>query len=178
MTILDDRTVMWCRSEGGILVDNTKQTKISYWLKGVVILLGIIGIVFFGGFTWYASCMRAENPGSLRWTFVFFMWFTAILCYVILFCFWGICTQIGRDNSFSLENAKHFRQMAVCGVIASVGFVARMLWMAVLGELTPLYAVIIAGEVLLGGVFAVLCAALSMLVKNAYEVKLENELTI
>ena len=38
-----------------------KQTKISYWLKAITIILGMIGVVFFGWVTYLAMQMKAED---------------------------------------------------------------------------------------------------------------------
>lgn len=89
-----------------------KQTKISYWLKGMTILLAVMGIFFFGALTAYAFRLKAQ--GNVLWGWVGFSWYIAVLCYLILFEFWRVCTQIGKDNSFSLENAKYFPYMLLC----------------------------------------------------------------
>ena len=155
-----------------------KQTKISRWLKGLTILLGIMGIVFFGGVTALAFYLRGEHPGDLLWSFVFFSWYTAVLCYGVLFQFWSVCTQIGRDNSFSLENVRAFHRMAQFGIAAGIGYLIRMVWLLLASGLRWQTLVYNLALILLSVVFVILCEALSQLIKNAYEVKLENELTI
>ena len=155
-----------------------KQTKISYWLKGLVIVLAIMGILLFGGLTCCAFYLKNTQPDNSLWTFVFFTWYTAALCYVVLIEFWKVCTQIGKDNSFSLENTRAFHHMTICGIAAGIGFTVRLVWLFVCGAITVSGAVFIVTEIILSGIFAVLCEALSRLVQNAYEVKQENELTI
>ena len=131
-----------------------KQTKISYWLKGMTILLAVMGIFFFGALTAYAFRLKAQ--GNVLWGWVGFSWYIAVLCYLILFEFWRVCTQIGKDNSFSLENAKYFHHMGLYGIGGILGF----------------------GEILIAAIFTILCECLSRLVQYAYDVKRENELTI
>ncbi len=155
-----------------------KQHMISQWLKGLVILLGILGILFFGGLSVVAFWLRDSFDLSRTWIFIFYSWYTAILCYGVLFQFWKVCNEIGADNSFSMENAQAFRKMGMLGIAAGVGYVARMLHFIIIGEVywwSILYPVLL---ILLSVIFVILCLALSALVKNAYEVKLENELTI
>ena len=154
------------------------QKKISYWLKGIVILLGIMGVLFWGGLTAYAFYLRADEPQNLFWTFIFSSWYTAAFCYGVLIEFWGVCTQIGNDNSFSRENARHFHRMGICGVLALAGFVIRPLYLALEQALTVGFGIFVAAEILIAIVFIVLCEALSRLILNAYEMKQENELTI
>lgn len=38
-----------------------KQTKISYWLKGMTILLAVMGVFFFGALTAYAFQLKAQG---------------------------------------------------------------------------------------------------------------------
>ena len=152
-----------------------KQKKICRWLKGLTVLLGIMGVAFFGGVTVLAFYMRQQDP---VWSFVFFSWYTAVLCYGVLFQFWNVCTQIGRDNSFSLENVRSFHRMAMLGVAAGAGYLARMVYLIAAGGFRwPVFLYNLA-LILLSVVFVTLCEALSQLVRNAYEVKRENELTI
>ena len=155
-----------------------KQKKICRWLKGLTILLGIMGIAFFGGVTVLAFYMRQQNPQDPVWSFVFFSWYTAVLCYGVLFQFWDVCTQIGQDNSFSLENVRSFHRMAILGVAAGIGYLLRMMYLIVAGGFRWPGFLYNLALILLSAVFVTLCEALSQLVRNAYEVKRENELTI
>ena len=125
-----------------------------------------------------AFYMRQQNPQDPVWSFVFFSWYTAVLCYGVLFQFWNVCTQIGRDNSFSLENVRSFHRMAMLGVAAGAGYLVRMVYLIAAGGFRwPAFLYNLA-LILLSVVFMTLCEALSQLVRNAYEVKRENELTI
>ena len=155
-----------------------KQKKISRWLKAMILMLAVLGILFFGPLTCFAFQYKAEHPGSLFWTFIFFSWYTALLCYAVLIEFWKICTEIGRDNSFSMENATGLHRMGMCAVAAEAGFLARFLWFLLIHELRPWPVLLIVLEMLLCLIFVTLCEALSKLTQNAYEVKRENELTI
>lgn len=155
-----------------------KQKKIAGWLKGITIMLGIMGILFFGGFTWMAFELKGIDEGNPLWMWIFFSWYIAVLCYVILFEFWNICTQIGKNNSFSKENVVHFHRMGLCGIGGAIGFTARLLWLVVLQRAEILNVGFSIAEILIALVFIVLCEALSGLVQYAYDMKQENDLTI
>lgn len=155
-----------------------KQKKICRWLKGLTVLLGTMGVAFFGGVTVLAFYMRQQNPQDPVWSFVFFSWYTAVLCYGVLFQFWDVCTQIGQDNSFSLENVRSFHRMAILGVAAGIGYLVRMAYLMIVGGFRWPGFLYNLALILLSVVFVTLCEALSQLVRNAYEVKRENELTI
>lgn len=155
-----------------------KQKKICRWLKGLVILLAIIGFIFFAAVTVLAFRLRDQGQSGLLWTYVFFSWYTAALCYGVLLQFWKVCTEIGRDNSFSMENVRSFHRMACLGIASGTGYLIRMVYLCFVTSF--LWQNICWGLCLffLSVVFTGLCEALSQLIKNAYEVKRENELTI
>lgn len=153
------------------------QKKVSYWLKGLDIVLAVMGLAVFMVMTVAYLFIKTQLPGML-WSSVFFLWFAAIFYYVILFQFWKVCTQIGRMNSFSRENAKAFDNMSIAGMAEAVGFLSKLVWLLFQKSLAPAVAGLIVMEVLAACVFVVLAAALSKLVLNAYEMKRENELTI
>ena len=54
-----------------------KQTKISYWLKAITIILGMIGVVFFGWLTYLAMQMKAEDDSI--WLAIGCSWYIALL---------------------------------------------------------------------------------------------------
>lgn len=155
-----------------------KQKKIANWLKAITILLGSMGIVFFSGLTWMAFELKATDERNPLWMWIFFSWYIAVLCYLILFEFWRICTQIGQNNSFSMENATYFHHMGIYSVAAIIGFAGRFLWLAAIGRIDVLNAGFSITEILLAVVFTVLCEALSRLVRYAHDMKQENDLTI
>lgn len=153
------------------------QKNISYWLKGLDIVLALMGLIFALVMTFAYLFLREELPGML-WTCVYFLWFGVIFYFVILFQFWKVSTQIGKMNSFSMENAKAFDHMSLAGMAEAVGFLSKLVWLFFQRSLAPAVAGVIVFEILLAGVFVVLTKALSKLIQNAYEMKRENELTI
>lgn len=153
------------------------QKNISYWLKGLDLVLAVMGLVFALVMTFAYLFIRAELPGML-WTSVFFLWYGVIFYYVMLFQFWKVSTEIGRMNSFSMENSKSFEIMSIAGMAEAVGFLSKLVWLWYQKSLAPAVAGLIVFEILLACVFVVLTGALSKLIQNAYEMKRENELTI
>ena len=187
------------------------QYRMSVRLKIVAVAIGVIGAVFFAAVFSVKGYLARELLG--HYDLVSFsvsvpariytaagMIFTAVVmagCYKILWHFWGVCTEIGRDNSFSAENAQLFKRMSrtSAGCAACYG-ISLMLSLFNLAADYPLYR-LIAGTnrtemelynwVGLGAyglmlvlfiLFAVLASALSELVRRASEVQAENDLTI
>lgn len=109
---------------------------------------------------------------------------TSILCLAILIRFVMVCREIGADNSFSEANARGFRTMSRLS-LAGVGLYAVKLVLYIsrcvsadYGRAAVILAFVYGSMLAIFLIFAFLCRSLSKLVYNAYEVKLENELTI
>ena len=163
-----------------------KQHKLSFRLKLVAGAVALIGLAVFIMFTIQSFTVGAEDPGTLYFNIltvhpkinIYFTWVTAIFCYAILFQFWKITDEIGKDNSFSKENARHFHQMTILSVLVAVQYLIRIVAFIFLGETTMISVYYRAGMSLIFMLFAVLTEALSGLVLNAYLMKQEQDLTI
>lgn len=155
-----------------------KQHKISKWLKGIAISLATLGFIFVVGVTIFAFLKRELHPVSSIIGFPFFTWYTLAICYVVLFQFWKVCAEIGKENSFSMQNANAFHKMSLGGIFLGIGFIAKFFLILFFGSLGFVYGLFIICEIIASIVFVILCEALSKLVLHAHEMKQENELTI
>ena len=84
------------------------QQKLSSWLKVIIIIIGLCGlIVYFGILPDCGSWMQDSYPefASWHWPWMIFLWITAIPCYAILVLAWKVAVNIGENRSFSSENA-------------------------------------------------------------------------
>ena len=186
----------------------TKETayELSKKLKNVVIVLAILGAFLTIGAVFLRLCVphlfetvevytTADGGGvdyipnqELAQSLMGFSVFTVIvagLCYKILWHFWHVCTEIGRDNSFSPENETSFHRMAntafmISGIYAlKLAFYGGRTFFITHEILTTIVmCVLIVVFMILFLLFGVICEALSKLIKNAYEIKAENDLTI
>lgn len=89
-----------------------QQKEISRWLKAITIVLALMGAVFFLYIMPVLAMSWRDVDESLAYLFMpglLYGWCIAVICYAILYQFWKVCVQIGKDNSFSKENAKCFR---------------------------------------------------------------------
>lgn len=165
------------RADGAKTNKELRQYRLSLWLKAVdVILCGLI-LLLFAVFTWYGRTGNGPVSEDIR-SFGFFIYFTAALTIAILLIFWNVATEIGRGNSFSLENVNHFRHMGICGGIISAGYFARLLYILVSEKSTAFRTGYCLSMVIVGLLFLSVCFILSSLIRNAYEMKQENDLTI
>ena len=88
---------------------NMNQKKLSAWLKGIVIGIGICGlIVYFIILPTIGDSLRQSYPefAAWHWPWMIFLWVTAVPCYAALLMGWKIAANIGLDRSFSQENAR------------------------------------------------------------------------
>lgn len=160
---------------------NMKQAEIAGWLKGITYTIGMMGaVVFFVLAPMLAGKMKTDHPDAafLYWPVLVYNFVIAVCCYAILFQFWKVCHQIGRDNSFSMENAVAFKQICRLAVLLAaiwfVGFAA----ISVLHSMQPVILLFLIFAILISFAVAICAAALSHLVFKAYEMRRENELTI
>ena len=157
------------------------QHSIAIRLKLLTIIVAIAGCAFFG--VCAASLIRNKETVikyclSLELVLVL-VGITALLCYAALWQFWKVSTQIGRDNSFSIENYISFRIMSILFlVLAAVWILSLGVYVAGAGRLES--AVLFkAGELIfvwLG--VAALTGTLATLIDKARQIREENDLTI
>lgn len=155
-----------------------KQLRLSYVLKGIVITLALLGIFYLIGVPLMAKRLEITIPGDILFGFNIFSWWTLFFCYVILILFWNVCTQIGKGNSFSRENATAFHRISLCAGSILLGFVAEFVWAMLQDYLSTLSVLFIVFKTIVFLIFLVICEALSKLIYHAYEIRTENELTI
>ena len=104
-----------------------QQKEISRWLKAITIVLALMGAVFFLYIMPVLAMSWRDADESLAYLFMpglLYGWCIAVICYAILYQFWKVCVQIGKDNSFS-KKCKMFskyqslriaaRSCVVCG---------------------------------------------------------------
>lgn len=158
-----------------------KQAEIAKWLKGITISIGIMGAVFFFLLVpMLAGDMRKGYPEAafLYLPGLLYSYVIAAGCYAVLYQFWTVCVQIGRDRSFSKENARAFKQISRIAAVMEVVWFAGLVGLAVLHCVQPAIMIFMVAAVFMSFVVAVCAAALSHLVYKAYELKQESELTI
>lgn len=157
------------------------QKGLERWLKTVITGVALVGaVLYFVAFPMIGRGIVGENPEMANrfWPWLIFLWMTAIPCYLVLVLGWKISAEIGKDNSFSKENAKALKWVSVLAAGDSVFLLAGNLVLLCMSMSHPgvfLASVLIA---VCGAFVAVAAAVLSHLVMNAAELKEENRLTI
>ncbi|WP_018962548.1 DUF2975 domain-containing protein [Coprothermobacter platensis] len=157
------------------------QSSLSKWLKWILVVIGLCGLIVYA---WVipslGKMLLSEYP---EFSYCYVPWMiligiTVVPCYVVLVFGWKIAGNIGMDRSFSLENAKLLKQIAVFAA-ADAGFFFVMnvvYWFLnmnhpgiVLASITIL---------LVGTAISAASAILSHLVGKAAELQKQSDLTI
>lgn len=161
--------------------NDMKQAEIAKWLKAITWAIGIMGaVVFFVLVPILAKEMRRMYPEAafLYWPGLVYNLTVAVGCYAILFQFWTVCREIGRDNSFSMENAAAFKRISALAVILAGVWAVAFAGLILLKCAQPGIMMFLIFAMFMSFIVAICAAALSHLVLKAYELKQENELTI
>ena len=86
-----------------------EQKTFANLLKLIIIGTGIFGaFICFYVFPACGQTFRNMYPefAGAYWPWLIFLWVAAIPCFCVLFFGWQIATNIGKDKSFSMANAK------------------------------------------------------------------------
>ena len=158
-----------------------EQRTLSKWLKFVIIGVGICGLcIYFGILPSYGGSLASQYPefSGCYWPWLIFLWITAIPCYAALVFGWKISENIGRDKSFSQENAKHLAWIAKLAAADSAYFFLGNIVLLLCNMSHPGIVLLSMLVVFAGVAVTVAAAALSHLVLKAAALQEESELTI
>ena len=157
------------------------QKSLSNWIKVILIGVAIGGLI---GLTLIIPSlgqdMVAENPEMknryIPW--LCFAWAVGIPCFTALVFGWKIATNIGKDRSFSYDNARYLKLIAYLAAGDSAFFFLMNIVMIFAGMSHP--GVLLASLIItfIGVAIAVAAAALSHLVRKAAALQEESDLTI
>ena len=157
------------------------QKKLSAWLKGIMIGIGLCGlIVYFIILPIFGYSMRLSYPGfaAWLWPWMAFLWMTAIPCYAALLMGWRIAANIGRDRSFSKENARLLQIIAGLAAGDSAFFFAGNIVLFFLNMNHPGIFLLSLLVCFAGISVTVAAVCLSHLVHKAADLQEQSDLTI
>lgn len=157
------------------------QINLSKWLKAIIIGMAICGgIIYSYIIPFWGQEIAQANPeyAGYYWPWLIMLWITAIPCYLVLYFGWKIVIEIGKDNSFSIQNANSLKYISMLAAGDSVYFFGANLVFMIMGINHPGIFLISLFVVFTGTAVTVASAALSHLVHRAADIQEENELTI
>ncbi|WP_455714193.1 DUF2975 domain-containing protein [Anaerosporobacter sp.] len=157
------------------------QRNLSKWLRFITILVGImLTFVIFMIIPAYGRDVVCVNQNLSSWymPWLLFVWGLGVPCYVVLFVFWGICSEIHNDNSFSLKNAKALATISKLALIDSVICFLGIVLFSIIGIIHFTILILSVLVIMFGVAVSIIAAALGHLVQKASKMKEENDLTI
>lgn len=157
------------------------QSFLSKWLKWIIGIVGLCGLlVCTRVIPSLGKMMLSEYPEFsycyLPWMIL--IWVTAVPCYVVLGFGWRIAGNIGRNCSFSLENAKLLKWIAVLAAADAGCFFAMNIVYLFLNMNHPGIVLMSLIVLVIGIPISAVAAALSHLVRKAAELQEQSDLTI
>lgn len=155
------------------------QGKLSRLLKIIIIIMGMIGLVFYC-YVEPAWCRDMASGEFDRWgvPWLVFISFTAGPIYAGLVLFWRICSDIQRDRSFTKANAARLNVISVLAVSDVVYHLTGSVILTILDMNHPGSLLMTLFIDVVGISVAIAAAVLAHLVTKAAELKEDSDLTI
>ena len=144
------------------------QKKLAIWLKAIVVGCALCGLALFGFILpRYLTYVAEEVPDLPHRAWQIFMWILALPCYAVLVCIWKMADEIKADNSFSLENSRLLKYIAILAGIDAALLLAGNVIFLVTRHSIPTLALVSAVMCFVGLALSVGAACLSHLVHKA-----------
>lgn len=159
-----------------------RQKSLSNWLKFIILGVGICGLVIYLLVVpMLGQTVAAAEDGlfdRLYWPWLVLIWVTALPCYAALAFGWIIAVNIGKDRSFSVENARLLKWISgLAAGDAAFFFLGNILYLF-LGWSHPGVTLLSLIVVFVGVAISVAAAALSHLVMKAALLQEQSDLTV
>jgi Protein of unknown function (DUF2975) len=155
----------------------------TLFLKIALFLIGIpvLAVCIFG-LPWIAKD-AAEN--DIEWAYYLYgilivMFVSAIPFFVALYQAFRLLSYIDHNDAFSELSVKALKNIKYCAIFISIMFVIGMPLFYLVAEIDDAPGIILIGLIIIFGssVIAVFAAVLQKLLKNAIDIKSENDLTV
>ena len=158
-----------------------KHDLFSKWLRGIIIgttLVGVLTLTFI--IPELAGTFKEKYPEFAYWVlpWLILIYACAIPCFIAMGISWKIAVNIGRNESFTLENAKLFKIYSILALADSIVFFAGSVIYTLCGMNHPGLMIMDILIVFAGLAVYVCTAALSYLVAKAANLQEDSDLTI
>ena len=150
-------------------------------MKGVIAGFALCGILVYAWiFPFIGKEIVSANPECADWyaPWLAVLWIFAVPCYLVLYFAWKIAAEIGKDHSFSMENAGYLKHISQLAFLDSGYFFIANIVLLLCSKNHP--GVLLASLLVdfIGASIGIAAAVLSHLVQKAAKLQMENDLTI
>jgi hypothetical protein len=153
----------------------------TLFLKIAVFLIGtpVLALCVFG-LPWLAKDAAGSELAYLINGILVVMYVSAIPFFVALYQAIRLLSYIDKNNAFSELSVKALKYIKYCATTITTLYVAGMPLFFLMGEIDDAPGVIVIGMMFIFAplVIAVFAAVLQKLLKNAIDIKSENDLTV
>ncbi|TDL80389.1 DUF2975 domain-containing protein [Peribacillus frigoritolerans] len=155
----------------------------TLFLKFAVVLMGlpVLALCIFV-LPEIAEFFAELNPklDFLQYPFLIGLYVTAIVFFAALYQTFKLLNYIDKNQSFSELTVNSLENIKYCAITISALYVVFMPLLYLMAEVDDAPGIILIGMVIIFGcmVVAVFAAVLQKLLKNAIEIKSENDLTV
>ena len=157
------------------------QKSLAVWLKiiiaGLAVLLLLFAVLIVPMLGQSTISYAPEFSGwFVPW--LIFAWVTAVPCFIAAVFAWKVADNIGKDRSFSIDNALLLKRIAILAAADGAILFTGDLVLSLLSMSHPGITLGLLLLVFLAVAASVACAALSHLVRKAADLQQESDLTI
>ena len=157
------------------------QIKLARWLKCILAVAGLCALALYAGVIPVEGLrLQAAYPefSNRFFPWLIFLWISGIPCFAALVLAWRIVVNIGKDRSFSMDNARLLQWISRLAAGDAVFFFLGNVLLLLLDMSHP--GVVLAALVIVFVAVAVAVAAavLSYLVQKAAALQEQSDLTI
>ena len=157
------------------------QKNLARWLKCIFAIVGVGGLlVYTVVIPLYGVQLRAAYPEFshrfLPW--LLFLWISGVPCFVVLGFAWKMATNIGQDQSFSLQNVRLLKWTSVLAAADAGFFFVGNVLLFLLNMSHPSVALLSLGVLFVGIAVPVVAAVLSHLVQKGAVLQEQSDWTI
>lgn len=155
----------------------------TFFLKFVVVLMGLpvlaLCIFLLPGLSEYVADIIPVFP-YLKHLFLIGMYATAIVFFFALYQTLKLLTYIDKNKAFSELSVNALNKIKYCAITIGILYVAELPIIYLIADTDDAPGVMLIGLVITFGcmVIAVFAAVLQKLLKNAIDIKNDNDLTI
>lgn len=158
-----------------------KHENLAKQLKVIILGMGLCGILIY---LWIIPMLGKEvvsyapDFAGAYMPWLVFIWATAIPCYAALWFAWKIASNIGRDNSFCVENGIYMNRIAKLAAGDGIFFFLGNILLLLMNYNHPGIIIVSLFIVFIGLGIAVAASALSHLIMDAADLQEQSDFTI
>ncbi|WP_410981638.1 DUF2975 domain-containing protein [Bacillus cereus] len=153
----------------------------TLFLKIAVMLIGIpiLALCIFG-LPWLANNPVNPNYAHILYPILIIMYVSVIPFFVALYQAFRLLSYIDKNKAFSKLSVKALKNIKYCAITISILYVVGMPLFYFMAEIDDAPGIIVIGLVVIFAsmVIAVFAAVLQKLLKEAIDIKSENDLTV